>query len=243
MKNIRKEIFKIRSYEMDAQGKATVQTICNYLQEIAGLHAAALGVSVTDLIRNKMTWVLSRLHLIIDRYPEWNADVHVETWPSGAKGLYATRDFTISDAGNNVIGVATSSWMIVDLVKQKPIELPEFVHAIRLPDKKRAIDDPFKKLHGPKQVDFEKQFNVRRSDLDINQHVNNVNYIEWAIESTPIDIYRKKNLTELEISFRAESKYGDRIIAQSEVHEDNCLYKLTRLSDGRELAVVRTRWK
>ena len=73
--------------------------------------------------------------------------------------------------------------------------------------------------------------------------MRHVNYIEWAVESTPLDIYRKKNLTELEISFRAESKYGDRIIAQSEVHEDICLYKLTRLSDGRELAVVRTRWK
>ena len=120
--------------------------------------------------------------------------------------------------------------------------MPEFIHKLRMVNKKRALDDPFKKLPKLSKIDFEKQFKVRRSDLDINQHVNNVNYIEWAVESVPEEIYNQKTLTGLEINFRAESKYGDRVIAQSNVQDGICLHKLSRSGDDRELAIVRTIW-
>lgn len=242
MTYVKTDSFRIRSYEMDARGRVSIQSICNYLQEMAGLHAAELGVSVTDLLEKKMTWVLSRLHVKIERFPSWGEILSIDTWPSGAEGLYAIRDFAIMDSKANAIGHATSSWMIIDLVKKKPIEMPDFIYDLRMIDKRRAIDDPFKKLPKVSNIDFEKQFNVRRSDLDINQHVNNVNYIEWAVESVPEEIYSQKSLAELEINFRAESKYGDRVIAQSQLQEDICLHKLSRSSDDRELAVVRTKW-
>jgi acyl-ACP thioesterase len=227
---------------MDAGGKISIQSLCNYLQEMAGLHAAELGVSVTDLFKKNLTWVLSRLHVIIDHYPSWGDYVTIDTWPSGAEGLYAIRDFYIIDSADKMIGRAISSWMIIDLVKKKPIEMPKFVHDLRLTGKERAIEDHFPKLPKISEINFEKQFNVRRSDLDINQHVNNVNYIEWAVESVPGEIYNSKVLKELEINFRAESTYGDRIIAQSQVQNDTCFHKLTRSDDNRELAIVRTRW-
>ena len=31
-------------------------------------------------------------------------------------------------------------------------------------------------------------FKVRYGDIDSNMHVNNVRYVEWAIESLPLDI-------------------------------------------------------
>ena len=120
--------------------------------------------------------------------------------------------------------------------------MPEFIHNLRMVNKKRALDDPFKRLPKLSKIDFEKQFNVRRSDLDINQHVNNVNYIEWAVESVPEEIYNQKTLTGLEINCRAVSKYGDRVIAQSNVQDGICLHKLSRSGDDRELAIVRTIW-
>jgi acyl-ACP thioesterase len=243
MSYVKNEAFRIRSYEMDARGYASIQAICNYLQEIAGAHAAELGVSVTDLMAKKMTWVLSRLHVRLDAHPQWGEQLIVSTWPSDAYNLYAIRDFSLSTAQGKEIGRATSSWMIIDLVKQKPIPMPDFIHAFRLEGKMRAIEDQFDRLPRLTRIDFEKQFNVRRSDLDINQHVNNVNYVEWAVESVPPQVYEKHRLVQLEISFRAESKYGDRIIARSENNGLECLHVLLRSKDERELAIARTIWK
>ena len=242
MKNTKTDSFRVRSYEMDAKGRASVQTICNYLQEIAGEHAAELGVSVQSLFKQNLTWVLSRLHLKIEHYPHWGDQVNIETWPSGAQGLHATREFILTDNAGTQIGVATTSWMILDLIKKRPVVIPEHIDQKLISNQVRAIEDPFDRLPQLARVDHEKQFNVRYSDLDINQHVNNVNYIEWAIEAVPPELYTSGVISGIEISFRAESRYGDRIISQSQVLDGQCLHKLIRDSDQREVAIVRSYW-
>ena len=92
MENIYEASYKIRSYEIDPKGKAQLYTLLNYFQDAAGEHAAELGVSITDLFAKRMTWVLSRYHIKILRYPLWGEAVKVVTWPSGSRGLFALRD-------------------------------------------------------------------------------------------------------------------------------------------------------
>jgi medium-chain acyl-[acyl-carrier-protein] hydrolase len=140
---IHHEDFIVRAYEVDAKGKASVSTICNYLQEAAGNHAEKLGVAIDHLFKLNMTWVLSRLHVHFLRFPFWREKIHLETWPSGKKGRFATRDFLIYDHNNNVIVRGTSSWMILDLKALRPILMPDFMKDIESPDRERAIDDQF----------------------------------------------------------------------------------------------------
>jgi len=244
--NIYTETYKIRAYEVDLTGRATVLTICNYLQEIAGNHAGELGVSVDKLFEKKLTWVLSRLHLQIDSYPIWRENVSITTWPSDAYGKFATRDFHILNSKDEQIGKATTSWMLLDLVRMKPITMPDFIMSIDRPKWERAIDDKFERLPRLESVELEKKYNVRLSDLDINQHVNNVNYIEWAIETVPLEVNKRYQLSQLEISFRAESKYGDSINSRAqEIAENGCItyvHSLVKNNDDVELAVARSKF-
>jgi len=50
---------------------------------------------------------------------------------------------------------------------------------------------------------------VRRSDLDMNDHVNNVVYMELLMEAVPDAVRDAFELAELELEFRGECKYGD----------------------------------
>jgi acyl-ACP thioesterase len=240
---VHRESFTIRSYEVDAKGKASVPAICNYLQEVAGNHATKLGVAVDQLFKNNMTWVLSRLHVKIERFPFWREKINIETWPSGKKGKFATRDFLIFDQSKNKIVQGTSSWMIIDLKQLKPIAMPEFMNEIGIPERPRAIYDPFLKLPLPENPDYEARFDVRINDLDINQHVNNVKYIEWALESIPIEEWQSKRLTEMEISFRSETKYGERINVFTEHNQNSYLHSIVSDNDQRNLALLKTCWK
>jgi medium-chain acyl-[acyl-carrier-protein] hydrolase len=240
------EKFKIRGYEVDLTGRATSLTISNYLQEIAGNHAGNLGVSVDKLFSKKLTWVLSRLHFKMISYPFWREEISITTWPSDAYGKYATRDFELFNSKDKLIGQATTSWMLIDLTKMKPISMPEFITSIDRPQRNRAISDKFDRIPKLETIEFQKKYNVRLSDLDINQHVNNVNYIEWAIETIPIEVSKKYQLSQFEISFRAESKYGDAVISTSQEIERNgpkvYLHNLVKDNLNKELAVARSRW-
>ena len=240
---IHQEKFTVRSYEMDLQGVASVPAICNYLQEVAGNHATELGVAVDHLFKKNMTWVLSRLHMKVFRFPFWREEIKIETWPSGRQSKFATRDFLIFDQKHKILVKATSSWMIIDLKTQKPIVMPAFMDEIRLPDRQRAIEDNFPKMKVPKNPISERKFEVRLSDLDINQHVNNVKYIEWALESVPFDIWKIKILSDLEVSFRSETKYGERIIIQSEQDGDDFIHNVISEDDQRDLALLKTTWR
>jgi len=246
MDKIRTEDYYVRSYETDFRGKVSIQSVCRYLGEIAGNHAAELGASVETLWSKKLSWVLSRLHLHMQKYPRWREAVRIETWPSGREHLYALRDFRIFSGQGVLIGRATTSWMVLDLTRKKPVSLPDFVTKIPVPDIPRALDDPFQKMPKLENVDISQTFNVRLSDLDINQHVNFVNYIEWAVETVPAETRKDFRLEELEISYRAESKYGDRIISEVKQieHESRQVYLhlLRKEADDKEAAVLRTDW-
>ncbi|MGD9899935.1 MAG: acyl-[acyl-carrier-protein] thioesterase [Calditrichaceae bacterium] len=237
------ESFKVRAYEVDPTGRATIQSICNYFQETAGNHASDLGVSVDALIKKGLTWVLSRLHVQVTKYPFWRQELRLETWPSGLDHLYAIRDFKLFNEAGQLISIGTSSWMLLDIDARKPIRMPDFMKEIRKNSGGRALPDEFHKLPQMERTDHETLFNVRLSDLDMNQHVNNVNYIEWGLESVPTEFRDEHHLAGMEVSFRAESVYGDRVISRSEIRDENTLiHRLIREGDERELAQMRTKW-
>jgi medium-chain acyl-[acyl-carrier-protein] hydrolase len=246
MSEIWQEQFKVRAYEVGLDAALTMQSVCNYLQEIAGNHAFNLGVAVDHLLKQNITWVLSRLHVQMSRYPFWRETVTIKTWPAEVHPLYAIRDFELFDVKDRSVGKATSSWMLLDIIKRKPIPITETIQQMHLNSPGRAIDDKFEKLPVMQQVQYEKRFHVRLSDLDVNQHVNNVNYIEWGLETLPEEIYKNYFLSDMEITYRAESNLGDQIIAQSETQEVQkqmfFIHQLTREKDNRELARLRTLW-
>ena len=70
--------------------------LCVYLQEVAGHHADALDVSMRRLQADDRAWVLSHLHLALDRPPCGNETVTIETWSLGLEELYATPRRTTS---------------------------------------------------------------------------------------------------------------------------------------------------
>ena len=86
--------FTVRSYEAGISNHVTLPTLCNYMQEAAGISAARLGWGIQALQAEGLTWMLSRLRVSVTRYVPWGETVTVRTWPSGTKGrLIAKRCF------------------------------------------------------------------------------------------------------------------------------------------------------
>ena len=103
-------IFKVRSYECGKDGLVTLPSICNYLQEAASLNAEELGFSKSDFdaAGSDISWVLTKMRVKMNRYPKWEDEVKVMTFPRGGRKIVAWRDFILSDAIGETIGVATT---------------------------------------------------------------------------------------------------------------------------------------
>lgn len=243
------QIFPIRYHELDSHGLLRPVTLLNFVQDAGGMHAALLGVSVRDLRPRGLTWVLSRVHLVVDRYLHADDVIHVRTWPSTREGLFSCREFEMSDRDGRLFSRATSSWAVLNLASRRPVRLEECLPEYPL-TARRALDDDFASLpHFPRIPDDtfrEIPFLVRRSDQDSNRHVNNTVYSDWALEAVPDDV-ADGHLQSMEVSFRAEALYGDSILSQCVASrsgsDTECLHRIVNSRDRRELARLRTRWK
>ncbi len=246
MEAVYQQQFRVRSYEVGPGGKIKLSALLDYMQESASEHASRLGVSVAELMARNLTWVLSRYHIKILRYPAWGETVFINTWPSAKVNLFALREFEILNSHQEKIGLASSSWLLLDLKTKQPVR-PED-HLPRYPHRQdRAIQDAFEALPEITRPEMELPFRVRRADLDVNRHVNHVRFIEWALEPVPSDIWRRYEPAELEIAFRAEAFYGDQIIARSQRFEQDAgptfLHQIVRESDQKDLTRMRSYWK
>ncbi|PWZ38529.1 Oleoyl-acyl carrier protein thioesterase 1, chloroplastic [Zea mays] len=59
----------------------------------------------------------------------------------------------------------------------------------------------------------------RRADLDMNQHVNNVTYIGWVLESIPQDIIDTHELQTITLDYRRECQHDDIVDSLTYVEE------------------------
>jgi medium-chain acyl-[acyl-carrier-protein] hydrolase len=237
--------FPIYTFDVDVEGKARLPVLLDLLQDVAREHAALLRVSIFDLQAKGLTWVLSRYHIRVSRYPLMGETVEVRTWPSGKKGVFALRDFEVRDGDGGLLLEATTSWLILSLATKQPVRMDTVFLDENILDR-RAIADDFERLPSPVRTDREASFTVLSRDLDFNRHVNNVVYIHWAIEGMPEDILRGTRPAEVEIVYKEEAFYGDEVVARVQLPDTDgcaCLHQIVRKADGAELARLRTSWR
>jgi len=246
MEAIFEKTFPVSYHELDIHGNLRLVTILNYMQDIAGVHASRLAVSVADLRPGGLTWVLSRLHLQMERYPRAEEMVRVSTWPATRQGLFTCREFELYDGNELCVGRASTSWALLKITTRRPVQLEEHLPPYPLMPR-RALDDDFSALPAfTESSTTDMKFRVLRDNMDINHHVNNTVFAGWAMEAVPDEI-AAGSLAELEIAFRAEAVYGETVVSRCTVMEEGetpcCLHQIVNNRDGKELARLRSRWR
>ena len=238
-------IYPVRSYDVDARGRLSVVSICNFLQDAAGCHAHALGVSVDQLRTIRLTWVLVRMRLELTRHLRWRDRLQILTWPSHQERLFSHRDFLLLDEAGGDVGRCVTVWVLMDLQRWRPQRLTALPMPLPIPDRPRALSAVPNKIDVPETFVTQRQFQVGDRDLDRNGHVNNVSYIEWALETVPVSVLNTCGLEMLEINFTGEAFHAENIRAGSQAldtAQSAFLHSIHSQSAGTRLARAKTQW-
>lgn len=223
--SIYSEDFTIRASEVDTSGKITCASIFSLFQEVAGNHALILNFDITDLHKKGLTWVLHRMDIKMSRFPKWRESITVETWPAAGDALRAYRNYRIIDANGKILGLCLSYWMMINMETRRPTRMTEDILNTRLSDREHVLPVRSDKIPKFEEPSSQKKILVRRSDLDMNQHVNNARYLEWMQE--PLNLGQISRIKKVDIVFMKESVYGDSIISKTRILEhDATLHQL-----------------
>lgn len=239
--NLYSKEFSISSYDLNPKGQARLTTVANFFQELAYHHATQLGFGYRDMKARQTTWVLSRMRIRMESYPVWDEKISMETWPSGVDKLFALRDFRIKNKAGQIIGVASTAWLILNIETHRLIRPKEALEHFKLiVHPERVFEDPLEKIEVPEPTQPFQLHRVVYSDLDIIGHVNNVKYMEWCIDSVTGQNKPESEIREFEINFSQEALLGDRVeIRGHEVSGRETYFLATREQDDKEIIRAR----
>ncbi|OIV97193.1 hypothetical protein TanjilG_28944 [Lupinus angustifolius] len=257
--------FSIRSYEIGADRTASIETLMNHLQETALNHVKTAGLlgdgfgSTPEMCKKNLIWVVTRMQVVVDRYPTWGDVVQVDTWVSASGKNGMRRDWLIRDCKTGeILTRASSVWVMMNKLTRRLSKIPEEVREeieSYFVNSDPIVTEDNKKV--PKLDDtadyIRTGLSPRWSDLDVNQHVNNVKYIGWILESAPQPILESHELFAMTLEYRRECGKDSVLQSLTDVSGADvgnladggsveCKH-LLRLEDGAEIVRGRTEWR
>jgi medium-chain acyl-[acyl-carrier-protein] hydrolase len=239
--------YKIPVYDTGPDGKLSLYSLFNYLQDIASEHAVRLKFGRDDLMKENRFWVLSRIVSDIYLWPLWEETIIVRTWPRGTDKLFAIRDYEVQYTDGRNIASGSSSWLIVDRTTkriQRPDEmLTRFNSDISV---KNSLGRNAEKV-APASDTGQKTgcFKIKVSDLDVNLHTNNVRYIKWVTDTYDLNHILNYTPVSLEVNYLSESVFGEEvfILSDNEKNMSSFNHSIIRSADNKELCRMRIDWK
>ncbi|MBQ1780707.1 MAG: hypothetical protein II001_04665 [Bacteroidales bacterium] len=234
----------IPSYFVDDRSQMTVCSLFQLMQEMSDRHATILGAGWHSLRERGFFWVITKIQMKINRLPKWTEEVTIRTWVRKSGAATSPRDIEIIDSDGQVLVAVSTVWAILDKEKGQPQRMSIFDGCFSPQDRNALEAKPMK--IGPVKLPetLPEPMDVRHSDIDINQHVNNAHYIQWAFDAVS-DAFRKTHkITGVAVKFIAQAKLGDQYIVCSEPVSDNCFNTAIFSADSNtEYCRLQTEWE
>lgn len=244
-KNFTKK-YEINYYEVDSRLKCKLSSIVNFLCDVGTNQSEVLGDTVEKLIEKNFAWVFYKYDIKMYKYPHYRDVISVTTEPIGFNRFYAHRKYYIRSEEGEVIGEAIALFFLINLKRRRPMRIPEEEYTLYdlNPDLKENIE--MEDIAVSDEYDYNKEFTIRYSDIDSNGHVNNVNYIEWAIESVPIEVVKEYEVKRIKVVFEKETTYGEKVIISAKVlNKDDRITTVHTIknSEDKELTKLEIDWE
>ena len=230
-------VFEFESYvrysEVDHRSLLTPPALINYFQDCSTFQSEKIGCGMAWLKERRKAWVLSHWQVVVDRYPSLCEPIAVGTFAGQFKGLTATRFFYLRDAGGSLVARAKSSWAFIDLEKGRPVRpTPEHTDPYGTHE---ALDMPAegRKVAVPDILRDCEPVIVRRYHIDTNEHVNNCQYVQMALELLP----RETSPSQIRVDYRRAAVLGDVIYPRIAQETERTVVELAD-KNGSPFAVV-----
>lgn len=211
-----KKTLAIPSFDSDKDGRIKAESIIKYLSEMSVQHNN-LTIGDKKLKENSYGWMIRNWKIEIEELPRVNDEITLETWVSRVDKFFVNREFNIYKGSRPIIK-GTALWIFMDMERKRPIRLTdEFIEKNDIVEKHN-----FKTFHRYlKDTEYDDflEFKTRRSDIDSNEHVNNMIYFSWMLENIPKEIYETKILKEIEIEYRNEVLHPSKIMSGIKVEQ------------------------
>lgn len=158
------------------------------------------------------TWILLNYDMNIYEYGKIGDKIKIETYPYSFNKFYGNRMFFLKDMDDNILIEAKTRWLLVEKntfkIKKVTKEIAE-VYDLHEIDRGKGFD--VDKIEDSLFDNIEsKKLNIRQSDLDINNHVNNTLYFSYFYDFIDNEILTKYQPYKIQVTYKKQIKIDDK---------------------------------
>ena len=190
------------------------------LQEAANIASNKVGHGISDIEKTGTSWVILYWRVNVLKRVEYNSALTIKTWTNFSKKLYSIRCFEVY-CNDELIAKADSRWVYVDAVKHSIQKIPDELLTLYEPIDQVVFDEEYSnKFTLPQDLEPSYSYTIMKRDLDPNHHVNNIAFLDIAIEALP-DNLKNEVFDDMCIVFKKELHYKDNVSCYYEEKEDS----------------------
>ena len=243
---INKYDYTLRYYEKDLNRNLKPVSMFNFMQDVASMAAEEHGFGPSYIFSHNLAWFVLKYKLIILEHINDMEEIEVKTESRGTTKLFAGRDFYFYHKGK-VFAKASSLWALVDFDSKKMVK-PQEVLGDRIPVfEKREDDLEYEKI--PQVESFgqpilKKEFRIRFDDLDVNRHVNNANYVAWALETLDYNFKCENAIKSMDVYYKKDVAYDGKIVSEACIDNENLIsvHSIKNAQTQEELCTLKIEW-
>lgn len=251
--------YLVHYYEADSDRRLTLPSLMRYFEDIAILHSESLGLGLDYYEKNSCGWMLMKWDVSIRELPRFAEPVRVTTRVHAMKRFLADRVYELCASDGTILAEARSNWVFVDTVRRRPIRIAEDQYGVfgvtaesessfvTIADvEPLAALEPFADNESlPEAGRHVAPVRAVASDIDTNRHVNNVSYLEWALDSLPSEIALTRTPVSMRAQYRKELALGMEACVHSVFAETlggKAVSRHSVRSDSEEFCSVEVAW-
>ena len=203
---------RLSGMDADGRGICKASALLNHLQITAALAAEDGGFGRETLVeRYGAFWMLARSWFRLERPLRWEDEITIRTWHRGGKSAIMYRDYDIFCNGEQV-GESVSGWVLASVDTHKLMRLGDVTELAGTSGGALCKTMTLAKLHHPAQLEEVERRTMRYSDTDINGHVNNTRYADFACDALEMEKLEAGTfLSQLQIGYLAECRPGEEL--------------------------------
>lgn len=216
MSTIYEQDFTVDSRQVDLTGCARPSAVLGCLQEAATVAALRLGVSGPETLEKyHCFWMIVRMWVRLDEPLRWNETFTVRTWHRGGRGVSSYRDFDLLRDGKP-IGEAVSTWVLADADTYRLLRMDRLVEFQGTDGGALCKAKTLHRFSLPPVMTGSEARPMRYSDTDINGHVNNSRYADFACDALHLErLLPGRFVHEFQIGYLNQCRAGETITVET----------------------------
>lgn len=226
----------------DADSLIGLRGVAHYLQNVHTWHFHAVEKG-NDVLPKKYGagWIYTRYHVVLYQKIDYSSDLTLKAWMEPYRQPVLVNENVEIRQDDRLVACGKMECCVFSLTRQRPLRLS----AVEFPeDFAEEVPNSIPDFLGIEKTaeGTEERYlrTVRTSDLDVNQHMNNLRYIEMFQDAHDSEFWAALQPREMEICFMSQCKEGETLSVRSST-APGMIHLAALHADGRIAAVAEFR--